>query len=436
MQSILKYRPVSILPVLSKVLEKAVNKQLREFLERSGILFEYQSGFRGGHSTDTCLINLTDRIRSETEKGNVTGMVMIDLQKAFDTCDHSILLRKLSKMGITSVDWFRSYLSDRRQCVQVGDVCSSFLDIKCGVPQGSILGPTLFLCYINDMAMVLKCHLALYADDSALIASGPNVDSVAKFLTEQLESCRLWLIDNRLSLHVGKTESILFGSHRKLKGVDFIVKCGDAVVKRVTSVKYLGVNLDQNLNFREHASAILKKAAAKLGFLYRCAPSLNSGHRRLLCSSLISSGLEYCCSAWFPSLLEEFRGDLATLQRKLVRYVGNLGPREHVEDAHVWDLGWMPFHKRVDFFKAMHVFKVKKSNAPSYLSRNFKLISETHSHSLRQSDRNFSLAACPFPPKSFTRSAIVLWNSLPAQLKETESYAIFRKGLTAFLKQD
>ena len=207
------YRPVSILPVLSKVLEKAANSQLRQFLESNGLLFEYQSGFRSGHSTDTCLINLTDRIRSETAKGNVTGMVLIDLQKAFDTCDHSILLQKLSKMGVTSLDWFGSYLSDRRQCVQVGDVCSAFMCVKCGVPQGSILGPTLFLCYINDMSMVLKCHLALYADDSALLASGPDAKLVADFLSEQLTLCCSRLVDNRLSLHVGKTECMLFGTH-------------------------------------------------------------------------------------------------------------------------------------------------------------------------------------------------------------------------------
>ena len=342
---------------------------------------------------------------------------------------------KLSRMGITSVDWFRSYLSDRRQCVQVGDVCSSFMEIGCGVPQGSILGPSLFLCYINDMSVALRCHLALYADDSALIASGPDAELVANFLSEQLTSCKSWLIDNRLSLHVGKTESILFGTPRKLKGMDFIVKCGDAVVKRVTSVKYLGVILDQNLNFREHATEVLKKATGKLRFLYRCAPSLGSRHRRLLCSALVGSGVEYCCSAWYPGLLEEFKRGLATLQRKMVRYVAEMGPREHVGDADVWALGWMPFQRRVDFFKAMHVFKVRKSIAPSYISSHFKLISGTHSYGLRQSDRNFSLAGCPFPPKSFTRSAIVLWNSLPSQLKATETYRVFRKGLTAFFKQ-
>ena len=127
------YRPVSILPVLSKVLEKGVNSQLRDYLESGDILFEFQSGFCGKFLTDTCLINLTDQIKNETSKGNVTGVVMIDLQKAFDTCDHSILLRKLEHMGVAS-HWFRSYLSGRRQCVQVEGTVSPFQDVTCGVP--------------------------------------------------------------------------------------------------------------------------------------------------------------------------------------------------------------------------------------------------------------------------------------------------------------
>ena len=128
-----------------------------------------------------------------------------------------------------------------------------------------MLGPSLFLYFINDMSMALRCHLALYADDSVLIASGPDAGSVADFLSEQPTSCKTWLIDNHLLLHEGKTESILFGTLRKLKGMDFIVRCGNAVVKRVTSVKYL---LD--LNFSEHAMEILK-ATGKLDIGASCA---------------------------------------------------------------------------------------------------------------------------------------------------------------------
>ena len=156
--------------------------------------------------------------------------------------------------------------------------------------------------------------------------------------------------------------------------------------------------LDERLNFREHAVSILKKAAGKLYFLYRCSASLDSFSRRLLCSALISSGLEYCCSSWYQSLLEEFKRDLAILQRKMVRFVCSMGPREHVGDGEIHSLGWLPFPRRVDFFKMMHVFKVKKTIAPSYISQNFRLVSQTHSYGLRQSGQSATYA-----PNFFTR---------------------------------
>ena len=146
-------------------------------------------------------MNLNDHIKSESCKGNFTGMILIDLQKAFDCVDHDLLLRKLSAMGISSTDWFRSYLSDRSQCTQVSGVDSTFSEVTCGVPQGSILGPTLFLCYINDMSDALNCKLSLYADDGALLHSGPDPNVVADFLSRELSICQRWLVDNRLSLH-------------------------------------------------------------------------------------------------------------------------------------------------------------------------------------------------------------------------------------------
>ena len=208
---VVNYRPVSLLPVLSKILERAVNDQLNSYLAKKGILYGFQSGFRKGFSTETCLLNLCDHVKEQTSKGNFTGMILIDLQKAFDCVDHGLLLEKMSTMGISSIDWFRSYLNDRFQCTQVDGVDSSFLAVNCGVPQGSILGPTLFLCYINDMADALNCRLSLYADDSALIYSAPDPRSVSRFLSDELDICHKWLIDNRLSLHLGKTECILFG---------------------------------------------------------------------------------------------------------------------------------------------------------------------------------------------------------------------------------
>ena len=243
------YRPVSILNVLSKILERSVHGQLVSYLTKKGVLSEAQSGFRPGFSTDTCLLGLTDFVRRELSRGRLVGLVLLDLQKAFDCVDHGILLEKLGSMGVKSVDWFRSYLTGRRQCVLVDGLVSDFLDIKCGVPQGSILGPILFLCYVNDMASSVGCHLSLYADDSTLVASGESARDLGVYLSDQLASCGRWMVDNRLSLHLGKTECILIGTRNGLRNAeDFRVVCDGDEVKRVEKVKYLGVLLDQHLN--------------------------------------------------------------------------------------------------------------------------------------------------------------------------------------------
>ena len=168
------YRPVSVLSVVSKMLERAVYTQLEDYLVKKKLLFDFQSGFRSNFSTDSCLTCLTDYIKTQTSKGLYTGVLMLDLQKAFDTVDHDILCKKLKAMGIKSVDWFRSYLSYRNQIVNVNDTESGPSLVTCGVPQGSILGPLLFLCYINDMELSIssECKLLLYADDSAILYSG------------------------------------------------------------------------------------------------------------------------------------------------------------------------------------------------------------------------------------------------------------------------
>ena len=188
---------MSILCATSKLLARAVYIQLETYLKEKNILYDFQSGFRGAFSTDTCLIHLTDYIRNQMSAGNYTGLVLLDLQKAFDTVDHVILCKKLQAMGITSVDWFKSYLSCRTQIVNVNQVDSDPLNVSCGVPQGSILGPLLSLCYVNDMASSVDFKLLLYADDSALLVSGRDPNYIADKLGKELESCSQWLVEQQ-----------------------------------------------------------------------------------------------------------------------------------------------------------------------------------------------------------------------------------------------
>ena len=290
-------RPLSILCIASKLLEKAVYVQLEAYLIEQGLLYELQSGFRKSFSTDTCLIHLGDYIREQMSLGFYTGMVLLDLQKAFDTVDHVILCKKLKTMGVNS------YLGERKQIVCVNGNESEPLTVSCGVPQGSILGPLLILCYVNDMAGCVDCKLLLYADDSALLVSGKDPNVISTALGKNLDICQKWLVDNKLSLHLGKTESILFGTKRKLNEVNsFSVCSGDTKLSSSKTVQYLGVKLDEPLSGDEITRDIISKASAWLKFIYRQANCLNMASRKLLCSSLIMCHFDYASSMWYSSL--------------------------------------------------------------------------------------------------------------------------------------
>ena len=394
---------------------------------------ESQSGFRKGFSTDTCLLGLTDYIRGELSRGRLVGMVLLDLQKAFDCVDHGILLEKLGRMGVGSVDWFRSYLSGRRQCVLVDGVMSDFLAVNCGVPQGSILGPILFLCYINDMSISLGCHLSLYADDSTLVASGNDAAELGDYLSGQLERCRDWMVDNKLSLHVGKTECTLIGSKRKLNEAQgFRVMCNGSEVKRVDSVRYLGVMLDAEFKGKVHAASVIKKVASRLGFLYRSAPLLDFNSRRVLCMSLVQPCLDFCIVSWYIGLTGKLRDRLDVLQRKMVRYIYGWGPRSHVGTSTLKELGWLTIPDRVRYFAILHVFKIRKRMAPSYLCRSFAPVSSVHSHHTRGSMYDFHISREDIPG-CFSYFGKNQWNNLPVELKSIDSIAIFKVRLKRYL---
>ena len=338
-------------------------------------------------------------------------------------------------MGVSSLAGFRSYLTDRYQCTQVSGVDSSFLRVNCGVPQGSILGPTLFLCYINDMSAALGCKLSLYADDSALVFSHSNPKVVSEFLSKELDTCRKWLIDNRLSLHLGKTECILFGPKRRIScDTDFKVHVDGVEVRRVTSVKYLGVVLDQCLDFSIHTHELIKKANAKLKFLYRNGHLLNLRAKKLLCQALIFSNLEYCASAWYSSLSSSLREMLNVIQRKCARFSLGLSPRAHIGDLEFCSLSWLSFPRRMSYRNLVHTFKIRAGLCPEYLLESFTRVSDVHEHNLRQSKTNFSLAQCDSPMGTFCRAAVSEWNLLPLELKGLKSIDSFRTRLKRHLQ--
>ena len=239
------------------------------------------------------------------------------LAKSICTVDHDILLQKLKALGFDplAIKWFESYLKGRNKKTEINGIFSDPRVVPCRVPQGSILGPLLFLLYINDMEAAVSCQLILYADDSALLVSGKDVNKIEQQLGNELSSLNGWLVDNRLSIHLGKTESILFGTKKRL-GIssEMNVTCGETMAASTKSVRYLGVDLDQSLDGNYIAENILKKGNSRLKFLWRHAKFLNTNSKKLLTSALIQCHFDY---AWFSGLQKIYQQKLQILQNKI-----------------------------------------------------------------------------------------------------------------------
>ena len=403
------------------------------YLDSNNLLYELQSGFRSSFSTDSCLIHLSDFIRKQQDKGHFTGMVILDLQKAFDTVNHKILLDKLQAMGVgqIAVQWFKSYLSGREQLVSIADKRSDFRTVSCGVPQGSILGPLLFLIYVNDMKAAVKCKLLLYVDDSALLVSGKDVSEVERTLSMELGAVSEWLCENRLSLHLGKTQSILFGSKKRLTICSELhITCDGCVIGSECEVTYLGTILDQTLSGTSTARAIITKSTNKLKFLYRNARSLDRRTKTLLTSALIQCHFDYASAIWYSGLSKNLKTKLQIVQNKLIRFILALPARAHVGYEEFSKARMFPVHKRVDQLKMNHMFNIIQGISPAYLREDI-LLSDNSNHQTR----SVTSPSCQIPRvnssglKSFFFTAIKCWNSLPSCVRNIDLKQPFKSML-------
>ena len=429
------YRPVSILPVVSKIFERIVYNQFYDFLSAHQILYGNQSGFRKDFSTDAALTDLADKIKYNMDEGLYTGMILIDLQKAFDTVDHKILLTKLKATGAneTVVAWFTSYLSNRKQVVDVQGTMSSPQAITCGVPQGSILGPLLFLLYVNDMPSSVTCDLMLYADDSALIVAGRNVCEIEQRLSQEMISLSTWLESNKLSLHLGKTESILFATKRKLKRISKMnIVCNDVNIEGKESVKYLGATIDQSMSGKDMGLSVVSKVNKYIKFLYRKKDFLDYKCKRMLCLALIQPHFDYACNTWFRTLEKKIRNKLQCAQNKIIRYMLDYNSRKSLCFADFKKVRYLNVSKRIDYLCINSVFNVYHKRAPEYLCRSFQLVN--HGHSTRHSHKCFIIPHVNSKgSSSFTFNGIKLWNSLPNYIKDIELKENFKQKCKKYL---
>ena len=285
------------------------------------------------------------------------------------------------------------------------------------------------------MVTSLDCKLSLYADDSALLFAHKDARIIGDHLSTELSNCKRWLVDNKLSLHVGKTECLLFGTKKRLKGAgDFKVTCDGTLVGQVFNVKYLGVQLNSNLNGTEHVGGILKTCSGRLAFLYRNSAFLDFSCRRTLCSSLIQPYIDYCCSSWYGGISISLKKRLDVLQRKMVRFVFSMDFRDHVGNQELSRLSWLSIPDRVTFFRMTHLFKIRQKVAPGYLISDFTPVSQIHSHNTRGSSRNFQLSRdLALSQNGFAYLASKEWNGFPHDLKSITDLRVFKRRLKSYL---
>ena len=291
------YRPVSLLPIPGKILEKVIHVHISNFFEINNLLCDRQGGFRKNYSTLSSISNFTNDIYNAINSKKLTVATFFDLKKAFDTVDHTILIRKLEKMGVRGnlLLWIENYLLERVQKTICNNNLSEIMDVKCGVPQGSILGPLLFLVYINDINDIFgKANFQLYADDTVIYNSGTSMAEIKNNLQENVDIFTNWCVVNKLTINTKKTKIMIFGSRYNIKRnptMDLLIN-GEKL-QIVPTYKYLGINLDQTLNYNYHLKYLVNSISHKLYVFSKIRRFLNDQSALIIYKSMILPFFDY-----------------------------------------------------------------------------------------------------------------------------------------------
>ena len=417
------FRPISSLSYLSKVYEKFFSLRIIKFFSKYSVIAPNQYGFQNGRSTTDALINLTEQMYSAIDNNSFFIAAIIDIRKAFDCVNHEILKAKLERYGIRGMPlkWLDSYLTDRKCYVELGSHKSKMNTFNVGVPQGSILGPTLFLIYINNLPKIsdiLKTQL--FADDTIVSSSGINIDSLIETTNTELSKLQDWTEANKLTIHAGKTNLLLVSKRRASTSSNIIFM--DRTILPVNNCKYLGIYLDDRLTFKDHINYIISKISRHTGILYKIKDNLPTKTRIDYYYAYIYPYLSYNTIIWGSADTTHIQ-PLINQQKRAIRTIANAGFRDHtnplfkqfkllkLQDIHKFQLGTFMFHARQ---------RGEYATQSRYQTRGLNRVLSDY-HRLSTTQRAVSYTAPTF------------WNSLPEYLRCLNSYNVFRKSLKNFL---
>ena len=462
------YRPVSLLSVLSKVLERCIFVQVVDYLECNRLLHPSHHGFRSNHSTLSALVQMFDTWVEAFEDDEVSAVIMLDMSAAFDTVDHDILLKKMDLYGFdhTAISWFRSYMTNRSQSVSIEGFLSQPQHLECGVPQGSILGPLLYILYTNDLPEAVHGHVSddedqledqhrdfynikckgcggicLYADDSTFSISNKNVEKLNEDIDEKYKEIAQYMAKNRLILNSDKTQLLVMTSarrHRIHENYGISLDTGSEIIQPQSEGSLLGATVSNSLSWNSHIrdskSSLLSCLNSRINGLAKVCQYSSFKTRKMVANGLFMSYLTYLiplyggCPEYLLSALQILQNRAARLATKSSWYTAS---------AHMLQqLGWLSVHQMIVFHSLVLVFKTKMKQRPVYLysqvSAQFSVQTRLSvSHGIRETRRTQS----ELGRKSFFPRSINQWNSLPADVRSEPSLGKFRMKLKSWVRQ-
>ena len=430
------YRPISLLPILGKLFEKILADRLLEFLNENNILTQNQFGFRKNYSTELAIADIYNNLLDNLEKKKHTCAVFLDLAKAFDSVDHTILLKKLHKYGIRGKahELMKSYLRNRQQYVNVSDADSLFLILEYGVPQGSVLGPLLFLLFINDLPNCTNFKVTLFADDTFLRLESENLNTLKREANKEMENVSKWLISNKLTLNIIKSNYMII-SKQKIPENDFILKLNGKNLKRCQQYKYLGLIVDQSLSWKPHIQGLCDKLGRMSGVFAKLRHCANISTVKSVYYALVYSRLQYCNLIW-GNASKEIIKPLNVIVDRIVRIM-SFAPFQTTSTQQFFDeLELLNLSKIHKLEKAKFVFKYKNSKLPANFENYFQQTGSNHRYPARSGTvLNYRVPktnSC-FGRKKMQCDGAIIWNNIPLAIKECKSLKNFAGLFKAYL---